>query len=245
MTEQEWLSCSDPWTMSLWFLQERVKSDRKFRLYACASVRAIWHLLHDERSKQAVGVSERFADGNATTEDLAKAHALAIEGAINTPVKITTEDGEDWSAVRAANAVTHATREWGCASAGNIARHALGPERFIPKDPDPEYASLVHSASRTWKAQCDLLRDIFRNPFRPLAPLNPHLLTPRILSLARTVYEDRHMPQGTFDSETLLVLADALEEAGCDDPSLLAHLREPEGVHVRGCWVVDLLLGRS
>jgi hypothetical protein len=52
------------------------------------------------------------------------------------------------------------------------------------------------------------------------------------------------MPTGTFDVERVAVLADALEEAGAD-PSIVSHLREPGGGHVRGCYLVDLLLGKS
>jgi hypothetical protein len=62
--------------------------------------------------------------------------------------------------------------------------------------------------------------------------------------LARSAYEQRELPAGTLDVARLGVLADALEEAGCADAGLLGHLRGP-GPHVRGCWAVDLLLGKS
>jgi hypothetical protein len=86
------------------------------------------------------------------------------------------------------------------------------------------------------RAQCDLLREIFGNPFRPPA-VQPAWLSwnegtlPR---LARGIYDDR-----AFDR--LGILADALEDAGCTDAVILGHCREP-GEHVRGCWLVDLLL---
>jgi hypothetical protein len=53
------------------------------------------------------------------------------------------------------------------------------------------------------------------------------------------------MPAGTLEPERLMVLADALEEAGCGDREVLTHFREQGRVHVRGCYVVDLLLGKS
>jgi hypothetical protein len=84
-----------------------------------------------------------------------------------------------------------------------------------------------------------LLRDIFGNPFRPV-PADPNWLSwndGTIPELAQAVYDDR-----AFDR--LPVLADALEEAGCVNADMLAHCRGP-GPHVRGCWVVDLLLGKS
>jgi hypothetical protein len=83
---------------------------------------------------------------------------------------------------------------------------------------------------------CDLLCDIFGNPFRPVT-VDAAWLMPGVVELARTIYEGRN-----FDR--MPELADALEEAGCHDPDILAHCREP-GQHVRGCWVVDLILGKE
>jgi hypothetical protein len=57
-------------------------------------------------------------------------------------------------------------------------------------------------------------------------------------------YEGRVSPAGGLDADRLAVLADALEDAGCADPDLLAHLRGP-GPHVRGCWALDLVLGNG
>ena len=88
-----------------------------------------------------------------------------------------------------------------------------------------------------------ILHDIFGNPFRPTA-LDPAWRTPTVTALATAAYEDRHLPAGTLDTQRLAVLADALEDAGCTDEQLLAHLREPSP-HVRGCWVIDLLLGKE
>jgi hypothetical protein len=92
-----------------------------------------------------------------------------------------------------------------------------------------------------------LLRDIFGNPFRPSPTLPPAVLAwndRTIPRLAEAVYEERKMPEGTLDPARLAILADALLDAGCDDEALLAHLRGP-GPHVRGCWAVDLILGKS
>jgi hypothetical protein len=53
------------------------------------------------------------------------------------------------------------------------------------------------------------------------------------------------MPAGTLEPERLAVLGDAMEDAGCDDPDILGHLRDRQQVHARGCFVLDLLLGKS
>ena len=89
---------------------------------------------------------------------------------------------------------------------------------------------------RRARAMCRAIRDIFGNPFRPVVA-DPTWLTPTAQSIAAAIYQDR-----TFDR--LPILADALEEAGCTHAVVLLHCRTP-GEHVRGCWVVDLVLGKS
>ena len=85
--------------------------------------------------------------------------------------------------------------------------------------------------------QADLLRDIFGNPFRPVT-FAPVWRTDTAVSLARQMYEAR-------DFAAMPILADALQDAGCDNADILAHCRDPKQVHVRGCWVVDLVLGKE
>jgi hypothetical protein len=92
------------------------------------------------------------------------------------------------------------------------------------------------------------LRDIFGpEPFKEIAAVRPKILASNQNAgarLAAGVYEDRKLPEGTLDPVRLAVLADALEDAGCTDSELLGHLRAP-GPHVRGCWALDLALGKS
>jgi hypothetical protein len=103
------------------------------------------------------------------------------------------------------------------------------------------YAAAVSAQAAERAAQAALLRCLFGlPPFRPLPRLNPAWLAwegGTVPKLAAAVYEER-----AFDR--LPILGDALEEAGCDLAGLLTHLRGP-GPHVRGCWAVDLLLGKS
>ena len=91
-------------------------------------------------------------------------------------------------------------------------------------------------------AQCSLVSDVFGNPFRPVT-VSPAWLTPQVVALARAAYGERELPAGTLDTRRLAVLADALEEAGCACQDILGHLRGP-GPHYRGCWAIDLLLGK-
>jgi hypothetical protein len=97
-------------------------------------------------------------------------------------------------------------------------------------------------------AMCALIRELFGNPFRPVAK-SADWLTPVAVALARAAYKGtaskkRRRPVGTLEPDRLAVLADALEEAGCADADILGHLRGP-GPHVRGCFVIDTLLDKK
>ena len=86
------------------------------------------------------------------------------------------------------------------------------------------------------RSQTKLLHDIFGNPFRPVV-FDPAWRSESAVALASALYADR-----AFDR--LPILADALEEAGCERSDILNHCRGP-GPHVRGCWAVDLVLGKE
>ena len=83
---------------------------------------------------------------------------------------------------------------------------------------------------------CRLLRDIFGNPFRPVT-FDPNWRTSTTVALAAQMYDSR-------DFSAMPILADALEDAGCDHPDILDHCRGTSP-HVRGCWVADLVLGKE
>jgi hypothetical protein len=83
---------------------------------------------------------------------------------------------------------------------------------------------------------CDLIRDIFGNPYR-LVAFDSAWRTTNVAAVAQTIYDERRFCD-------MPILGDALEEAGCNQESVLDHCRSEEG-HVRGCWVVDLALGRG
>jgi hypothetical protein len=215
VTEAEWLACTDPQKM-LEFLRGRA-SDRKLRLFACAFGRAVRGSEH-QLSPSTVAVAERYVDGLASEQDLAsEGRRWASSPEEMGPVAPSAYAGA-WGAV---DSLTRYERLW---------RHDPDSYSCIPAD-----AVLRRSAL--------LLRDIFGNPFRPVA-LNPSWQTPQVVALAQAAYDERELPSGHLDVLRLAVLADALEEAGCADADLLAHLRSGGG-HLRGCWAVDLLLGKS
>jgi len=127
-------------------------------------------------------------------------------------------------------------------AAGELRRYAGKVARFAAKDKstcgDPEAMAMAVES----RVQCDLLRDIVGNPFAPVT-LAPGWVTPTVRSLAQAAYQERQPASGALDRERVLVLADALEEAGAG-VAVLEHLRGP-GPHVQGCHIIDLILGKS
>jgi hypothetical protein len=208
VTEAEWLGCTDPDAM-LEYLRGKA-TERKLRLFACACCRRIWHLLPDEASRRAVEVAERYADGQVTEEQLEEAGKRA-----------------GWAAAWAAHGDAAEAAAWATSTEQEEDWTKITAERA-------GFAETQDATKRQF--QSDLLRDMFGDPFRPVA-LDPSLLKPSVVKLARTLYEKR-----TFDC--LPILVDALEEAGCSNQDILAHCRSG-GEHVRGCWVVDALLGKE
>jgi hypothetical protein len=200
-------------------------SDRKLRLFAAACCRRVWHLLADIRYRTAVETAEVFAEGGMTDEMLLtfnkEAHHL-----------YENLHGDEESAARAA-----------AYSAWRFVEEEIFPSAFFGASNCLRELSEISGQPLICLA---LLQDVFCNPFRPVS-FDPAWLAwnnctaPKI---AQAAYDERELPSGHLDLARLAILADALEEAGCDQPDLLDHLRGP-GPHVRGCWAVDLLLGKE
>ncbi len=230
MTEQEWLACTNLPNQMMGCLGDR-PNERQLRLFACAMVRQVWHLLTDRRSQAVVEVAERFADGLASPVELDDARSEAEQA--SELLDRSPMGGYSPKAATAAS-LTGVVEDF----------NAVVFDAYIAVT-----CSRGHkTAGAMYRSQTDLLRDIFRNPFRPLPAIDPAWkawndgVVPR---LAASVYEGRQLPQGTLDAGWLAILADALEEAGCADREMLEHCREPGLVHVRGCWVVDLILKKE
>ncbi len=122
---------------------------------------------------------------------------------------------------------------WGTVEAvwvalGRRARSAAGLSDERPEDEHCRAGELL---------LCTLLRDIFGNPFRPVA-FSADWRTSNAVAIARVMYESR-------DFGAMPILADALQDAGCDNEDILTHCRDTALTHVRGCWVVDAVLGKE
>jgi hypothetical protein len=227
MNEGQWLSGTDP-TLMLDHLRESGRaSDRKLRLFAVACCRRLLHLRWPDAVQEALEVAERFVDGQATAEDLrrAAADAAGYDGAFPLGLR-----------------------------AGAVAR-ACGPDARDAASATGQVVSALYVAAgrsqsvrRAEAAEhADLLRCLFGNPFHVPVPIGPAAQSWNdgcVVRLTRAAYEERSWADGTLDNTRLAVLADALEEAGVYDNPLLEHLRGP-GPHVRGCFVLDEILGKT
>jgi hypothetical protein len=233
MTESEWQACADPRPM-LEFLKGRM-SDRKLRLFACACCRRIWHLLSNKGIRDTIEIAERFADGLVRDEERSDACKMAQQAAQSRAVTRRPVSPK-WER-RAASMVYYASARDAMEAAYNAPQFAI--EVLIWRVGGYEACDSKTISQGEYSLQADDLRDIFGNPFCPAA-VDPHWLAwnnATIAKLARVIYDER-----AFDH--LLILADALEEAGCGNADILSHCRQP-GEHVRGCWVVDLILGKE
>lgn len=242
MTEHEWNVCCDPTPM--WLYWHRNKRDyRKLQLLACACLRRAWELLADSRSRTAIEVAERHADGQTSDEELTVAIAAALEGwgaaaetAANEQygnplMRALPEAGmAAWQAIET---------DWQC-----IRSAARAIALFAASEGSTEFVFALNKESTF---QCQLFRCIVGNPFQKAPAVDLGWMEWKdgyVANVARKIYERRLLPSGTLDYPSLVKLAESLEQAGCRDESFLTHCRD-DRPHVRGCWVIDLLLSKD
>jgi hypothetical protein len=244
-----WSTAADPAAL-LRHLREHMRlyraagHRRKLRLLGCAAARAVWPALPNDAFREAVVEAEKHADTEVRRTALQAAAAATTDRRPDTLIGFLIEPVQsflsllgmatpDWSRVFEARTLVEAVA---ATTVGH--RQALAALRAAAR-------LAVAAAGDRWNEgvfrraeadQSDLVRDLFGDPFRPAA-FDPRWRTAAALGLARAAHAG-----GAFDR--LPILADALEEAGCDDPAVLNHCRGG-GPHARGCWVVDGLLGRG
>lgn len=232
MTEKEWLACRTSRTM-LDFLRDRL-SERKLRLIGCGCCRDRWGQFKLAECRAAVEVAERLADGAASEAEVEEGFRLA-----NTARNLST--GTVTGIPR-----RYKTREGRCTSWAVYELLVLiDPEfdGYVGAVFDLIFSALSYltalpphpATHRLYQAR--VTRDVVGNPFRPV-PFNSAWRTTDVVMLAAGIYDHR-----AFDR--MPILADALQDAGCDNDDILSHCRDTSLTHVRGCWVVDLVLGKS
>jgi hypothetical protein len=257
MTEAEWLACDDSHDM-LQSLRGRA-GDRKLRLFAVACCRRVWDQIPPGVARRAVEEAERAADGLAHSDEPAelRGHILSELGP---PTNLLAALGDGTERLRSLQEEPASPTEmarwtldtrwqfpWVVASGAAALRAGIEtaiqlrwgdwPDRWRREQVETEW-QIRRSGELT--AQCALLRCLFGNAFRPSLSLPASVLAwndglaPR---LAQAIYDERHW-------QDLPLLADALLDAGCADECLMHHCRAGGG-HARGCFAVDVILGRG
>jgi hypothetical protein len=229
MNEAAWLTATDPLPMLAFLKEEGWHDHRKLCLFACACVRRVWTLLTDPRSRDGVEARELYLGGLLDSKEATRALAAARSARREAGGRksLAPESGTGWAA--------------SAASAASVGLYTFASD-------DAASAAACVGDAGSWfagydaerRVQAGLLRDLFGNPFRTTPRVKTAVLQwseGTVVRIARGIYEEPAF-------ERMGVLADALLDAGCDSGDVLSHCRQ-EGGHVRGCWVLDLLLSRE
>jgi hypothetical protein len=272
VTEEQWLTSTDPTAMLAFLRTHSRPSDRKLRLFAVACCRRVECLLSDERSRRALDVAEQFADGWVSHAERSNAFTDAFRTVFSVrdaraeaayPRASTLRSNQDYDAASVyaddpdvAYAYSFAMADAASASralAATAVADAVAvwdPEDREAPDRAPYASRQAIAATAYANDECDgearrkefaeqalLLHDIFQKPFEVAPAFNSSWRTPQVTAIAQHMYDSR-------DFTRMPSLADALEAAGCRDPEILAHCRSGNE-HVRGCWLVDLVLSKQ
>lgn len=222
-TEQEWFAaaCTDAQVLSGGY--PGMPSERKLRLFGCACLRSLDVLFRYPDGPKCIAACERYADGEIKGKTLLRWRRVAAALRYKGTVPGQTDMNQWYAATYLLEACDSTHNGW-VFTAESILREEAGK---------PFGAEFLAGAKERFTG---FLRDVFGNPFRPVA-FDPDWRTGHTAGIASTMYKGR-------DFAAMPILGDALEDAGCEDTDILTHCREP-GDHVRGCWVIDWLLGRE
>jgi hypothetical protein len=271
MNEQEWLCCEVPLPMLILLRGEVPEeeetrlpssrivsgygdlysgpsdhvSPRKCRLFIAACLQRLRNLPLDEKSYQALSAYTRYATDRNSRDDFRRA-CLAIQDRVGRGGKSVIShlaepmwQDTPYGAASAAGEIAcvianHGARESVAVTCANATEDDWFAWGFCGGPPDPLWQATQAAEE---KHQAALLRHIVGNPFRPVT-IDPSWLAwneGTVTGVARGIVEQ-------WACNRMPILADALEDAGCTNEDILNHCRGP-GPHVRGCWVLDLILG--
>ncbi len=264
MTEAEWLATDDCGVLMQWVAKHA--STRKFRLYLCGACQTIRDLFYCSSSANAVAIAERMADGLASEKEIKRAdwESEAPSFGYDFEEEFMRSDLESRPGFTAAhNQYRQETLEtlvrmgalselaltggsWQVneplrdrmVAAATLANFCVHPDFTPDRHPnwDPCKRIYMHIAKLDWPGRW-LIDCVHGNPFRPVRA-DPAWLAWKsgtVPAIARRIYDEKAFGD-------LPILADALEEAGCSNPAMIVHCRDDHR-HVRGCWVLDCLLG--
>jgi biotin carboxyl carrier protein len=230
-------------------------SPRKLWLFACASCRDYWATLADDQARRAVEAIEVLADGDASPGRYKELTLLISCPTLGT-FYAQPEPGAPPFVIAGSRVMPSTTVcliealavfneiPAGCsgviveaiATNRDFVEYGAPLFRVVPADPLAPGEDALHGG-------LSIVRDLFGNPFQKTT-VRPEWLNREVAQMARAAYDQRSLPAGALECDRLAVLADALEDAGCENADLLGHLRGP-GPHYRSCFAVDLLLRRE
>jgi len=218
VTEAGWLNITQIEPLLIYAGDHPRATPRRAGLFNCACCRCACEWRLPDQYTDAIETAEAYLDRGAKRSTWTR-----YRNSLSKRVTPSTNNGPHWDAT--------------------FERVVI--DLFYPDAPSAVVDSLLRLLGRIstveYKAAfenqlCHLLRDIFGNPFRPVA-FDPAWRTDTAVVLARQMYDSR-------DFGAMPILADALQDAGCEDEQVLNHCRDATAPHVRGCWVVDLVLGK-
>jgi hypothetical protein len=254
MTEAEWLACEDSEMMLLFLHTERQKlgslksrlfrwqrrksilvSDRKMQRLLLAYYYRHANLLN-VHCKEVFDVAESYAEGDATYQELEEASSLCLGCVKHGELCCSLGYSIGTACLQPQSQYSIYTKSY----VGNVLNTIAGSSYNCKWDDlgssEVNTQNIQAYDASEKKVIADLLREVIGNPYNRIT-LNPTWLTSTVVALASQMYDSR-------DSSAMPILADALQDAGCDNADILDHCRGP-GPHVRGCWVCDLVLEKA
>jgi len=216
--------------------------DRKLDLFNGWCCHALRPYLTDPRSRAAARYAEQHIDqgcpDSPERESILESAKQAVEDLIKwadgapTAAETRRRRVYAFTAQIAQQSLGHDQRNRGVWANAQLTAFAFG---YANDEPPAYLPGSEELRDEHLRLQATIFRDIVGNPFRPVA-FDPRWRTEDTLGLARGIYDERAFAR-------LPLLADALMDAGCADDSVVGHCRSA-GPHARGCWAVDLVLGK-
>lgn len=268
MTEQEWLASEDLAALLIHLRGELSEQERqeskaqlhsgsgtlyagasplvpstRFNRFVAACAARLRKLPIDEPVQLFLDTFLLHAEDGATLDEVRNAYSQMHRG--RTRGQRRAQDSLTFLTCETPFAAGGACWNIGCAISWTLAEKSIGETcagateddwfdwAFSGGPPDPVYQAAMKAEFRE---QAGLLHEVIGNPFR-LATFDQSWRTATVQTLAAGIYDER-----AFDR--LPILGDALEDAGCDHADILTHCREGKD-HARGCWVIDLVLGKE
>ena len=215
MMEAEWLASRD--TLLLLRAVEPDITARKLRLFMVACCWSGWRHYGIPAVVKLIETAERYAEDQTPGAGRAASQNRQVQGWFwGIPVEqLLCPQGQERSAIRAFLS----------------ALQNSSPPNF------GDAARVVEWVGEQRATRAALFRDVVGNPFQRVE-LSPDWLTSTVIQIASGMYDSR-------DFSAMPILADALQDAGCGNDDILTHCRDSQQFHVRGCWVVDLVLGKE